>query len=44
MTCEVAALQFKAHPNYGTWSIDFAIGIQIIELPGLSYKVKAGLL
>ena len=23
MSCEVAALPFKAHANYGTWSIDF---------------------
>ena len=24
MSCEVAALPFQAHANYGTWSIDFA--------------------
>ena len=24
MSCEVAALLFQAHANYGTWSIDFA--------------------
>ena len=23
MSCEVAALPFQAHANYGTWSIDF---------------------
>ena len=23
MYCEVAALSFQAHANYGTWSIDF---------------------
>ena len=23
MLCEVAALPFQAHANYGTWSIDF---------------------
>ena len=23
MPCEVAALPFQAHANYGTWSIDF---------------------
>ena len=23
MSCEVAALSFRAHANYGTWSIDF---------------------
>ena len=23
MLCEVAALSFQAHANYGTWSIDF---------------------
>ena len=23
MSCEVAVLPFKAHANYGTWSIDF---------------------
>ena len=25
MLCEVAALPFKAHANYGTWSINFDI-------------------
>ena len=25
MSCEVAALLFQAHANYGTWSVDFAI-------------------
>ena len=25
MKCEVAALLFQSHVNYGTWSIDFAI-------------------
>ena len=24
MSCEVAALPFQAHANYGTWSKDFA--------------------
>ena len=23
MSCEMAALPFQAHANYGTWSIDF---------------------
>ena len=23
MACEVAALPFQAHANYGTWSVDF---------------------
>ena len=23
ISCEVAALPFKAHANYGTWTIDF---------------------
>ena len=23
MSCEVAAIPFQAHANYGTWSIDF---------------------
>ena len=23
MSCDVAALPFQAHANYGTWSIDF---------------------
>ena len=23
MSCEVAALPFQVHANYGTWSIDF---------------------
>ena len=23
MSCEVAALPFHAHANYGTWSVDF---------------------
>ena len=23
MSCEVTALSFQAHANYGTWSIDF---------------------
>ena len=23
MSCEVAVVPFKAHTNYGTWSIDF---------------------
>ena len=23
MSCEVAALPFQAHANFGTWSIDF---------------------
>jgi hypothetical protein len=26
MSCEVAALPFQAHANYGTWSIDFGVG------------------
>ena len=26
---QVAALQFQAHTNYGTWSIDFDISIAI---------------
>ena len=25
MSCEVAALPFQAHANYGTWSIDFVL-------------------
>ena len=25
MSCEVAALPFQAHANYGTWSIDFVV-------------------
>ena len=25
MSCEMAALPFQAHANYGTWSIDFVI-------------------
>ena len=25
MSCEVAALRFQAHANYGPWSIDFAL-------------------
>ena len=27
MSCEVAALLFKAHANYGNWSIDFDVYI-----------------
>ena len=26
MSCDVAALPFKVHANYGTWSIDFDFG------------------
>ena len=25
ISCDVAALPFQAHANYGTWSIDFAL-------------------
>ena len=32
MSCEVAALQFQAHANYGTWSIDFYV--QYIKVKG----------
>ena len=34
MSCDVAALPFQAHANYGTWSIDFGKmgGIVLIEL------------
>ena len=28
MSCDVAALPFQAHANYGTWSIDFSAKIQ----------------
>ena len=34
MSCEVAALPFQAHANYGTWSLDF----------GAYYKVTIGIL
>ena len=39
MSCDVAALPFQAHANYGTWSIDFAI-TYIIFLNPLRWKNK----
>ena len=32
MSCEVAALPFQAHANYGTWSIDFALYHEIVDI------------
>ena len=32
MSCEVIALPFEAHANYGTWSIDFVSNIEIAIL------------
>ena len=32
MSCEVAALPFQAHANYGTWSIDFALYDEIFDI------------
>ena len=29
MSCEVAALPFQVHANYGTWSIDFGFIMEI---------------
>ena len=31
MSCEMAALSFQAHANYGTWSIDFGF-YQVLRL------------
>ena len=31
MSCDVAALPFQAHAKYGTWSIDFAQNLYIIN-------------
>jgi hypothetical protein len=31
MSCEVAALPFQAHANYGTWSIDFDMNLKDFE-------------
>ena len=31
MSCDVAALSFQAHSNYGTWSIDFSQTIKILK-------------
>ena len=33
MSCDVAALPFEAHANYGTWSIDFEYALVILYLP-----------
>ena len=38
MSCDVAALPFHAHANYGTWSIDFASNHK--EKEGLGYCTK----
>ena len=32
MSCEVAALSFQTHANYGTWSIDFAFLYDILMI------------
>ena len=41
MSCEVAALPFQAHANYGTWSIDFAIGFFAIKrISTFIFRVK----
>ena len=29
MSCNVAALPFQVHANYGTWSIDFEVNINL---------------
>ena len=34
MSCDVAALPFQAHANYGTWSINF--GLDKINIDPLS--------
>ena len=38
MSCEVAALPFEEHANYGTWSINFA-GFNMIEYQLLKPQV-----
>ena len=37
MSCEVAALSFQAHANYGTWSKDFANDL-VQETPEVQIK------
>ena len=37
MSCDVVALPFQAHANYGTWSLDFDLNYPITR--GRLYKV-----
>jgi hypothetical protein len=43
MSCDVAALPFQAHSNYGTWSIDFGHNSDLYEAKFLLSKAKKGL-